>query len=147
MPFPASPFQEKLRRLTFHIMHRLMGGMWKHAKEQGLSMTQVFILRQVQAQQGGCNVSMISEEMGVSNAAISQTLEHLVQQGYILRAEDPQDRRNKRIRLTDKGAQLLETAMEARQQWAQEMEERLSESEKALVTQAFDILLVKMEQE
>jgi len=147
MPNAPSLFQEKFRSLTFHIMHNMMGGLWKHAKERGLSMTQVFILRQIQAQQGGCNVSMISEEMGVSNAAISQTLEHLVQNGYILRAEDPQDRRNKRISLTAQGVEVLAAGMEARQQWALILENRLSESEKALALQAFEILLSKMEQE
>lgn len=142
---PALPsFQEQFRQLTWHIMHQLMSGLWRYAKERGLSMTQVFILRQIHGEQNGCNVSMISEEMGVSNAATSQTLEHLVQQGLVSRIEDPQDRRNKRITLTAQGEQFLQGGLEARQAWLADLEARLTGEEKTLIAQAFDILLAKM---
>ncbi|GAB4482863.1 MAG: hypothetical protein OHK0031_05720 [Anaerolineales bacterium] len=144
MSLVSTPFQEQFRKLTWHIMHQLMSGLWRYAKEHGLSMTHVFILRQIHGEQNGCNVSMISEEMGVSNAAISQTLEHLVQHGLVSRLEDPQDRRNKRITLTAKGEQFLEAGMEARQTWLRDLDTRLSGEEKTLITQAFDILLAKM---
>lgn len=144
MPPVGTPFPEQFRQLTWRIMHQLMSGLWHYAKDQGLSMTHVFILRQIHAEQNGCNVSMISEEMGVSNAAISQTLEHLVQQGLVSRIEDPQDRRNKRITLTAQGEQFLQAGLEARQAWLAELDSRLTEEEKTLIGQAFDILLAKM---
>lgn len=139
-----TPFQQQFRQLTWYIMHQLMSGLWHYAKDQKLSMTHIFILRQIHGEQNGCNVSMISEEMGVSNAAISQTLEHLVQQGLVSRIEDPQDRRNKRITLTSQGEQFLQNSMEARQAWLADLETRLTDAEKALIGQAFDILLEKM---
>jgi len=37
---------------------------------------------------GGSTVSALGDGLGVSNAAASQMLERLVQQGYVLRTED-----------------------------------------------------------
>jgi len=123
-----------------------MRGFWQYAKTQGLSMTQLFLLRQIHVNtRGGCNISLISEQMGVTNAAVSQTLDLLVQQGLVLRIEDPQDRRNKRVLLTDKGEQVLRQSMEAPQTWITDLAARLTDDEKELVTKTFQLLAEKLE--
>jgi DNA-binding MarR family transcriptional regulator len=101
-------------------------------------------LRQIQGEQNGCNVSMIGEQMGVTSAAISQTLDRLVQQGLVSRTEDPQDRRNKRIQLTPRGEQVLSEGLEARQAWIADLDARLTEDEKALIGRALALLAEKL---
>ena len=138
------PFSELFRKVLWQLMHASMRGFWRYAKEHGLSMTQMFLLRQIQGEQDGCNVSMIGEQMGVTSAAISQTLDRLVQQGLVSRTEDPQDRRHKRILLTATGEQVLREAMEARQAWIGDLEARLTEDEKALIGRALTLLAEKL---
>jgi len=144
MTVEVASFSELFRRVLWQLMHVSMRGFWHYAKEHGLSMTQMFLLRQIQGEQDGCNVSMIGEQMGVTSAAISQTLDRLVQQGLVSRTEDPQDRRHKRILLTATGEQVLREAMEARQAWIGDLEARLTEDEKALIARALSLLADKL---
>jgi len=144
MTVEVASFSELFRRVLWQLMHVSMRGFWHYAKEHGLSMTQMFLLRQIQGEQDGCNVSMIGEQMGVTSAAISQTLDRLVQQGLVSRTEDPQDRRHKRILLTATGEQVLREAMEARQAWIGDLEARLTEDEKALIGRALTLLAEKL---
>ncbi len=49
--------------------------------------------------QGTCAISEIAEELGVSTAAASQMVDRMVNDGMILRTEDPNDRRVKLVSL------------------------------------------------
>lgn len=144
MSAETSPFSELFRKVLWRLMHASMRGFWHYAREHGLSMTQMFLLRQLQGERSGCNVSMMGEQMGVTSAAVSQTLDRLVQQGLVSRTEDPQDRRNKRIQLTPKGEQVLREVLEARQAWIADLDARLSEDEKALIGRALALLAEKL---
>ncbi|MGQ9492045.1 MAG: MarR family transcriptional regulator [Anaerolineae bacterium] len=135
-----SSFSELFRKVLWQLMHASMRGFWHYTKEHGLSMTQMFILRQLLGEQGGCNVSMMGEQMGVTSAAVSQALDRLVQQGLVSRTEDPQDRRHKRIQLTPRGKQVLNEGLEARQAWIADLDARLTEDEKALIVRALALL-------
>ncbi len=52
---------------------------------------------------GKSGVSEIGGQMGVTNAAASQAVDRLVHLGLIERTEDPDDRRAKRLTLTQAG--------------------------------------------
>ncbi len=146
MPVETLTSYELLRKVLWRLLHRYLRSLWRYAKDQGLTMSQLFILRQIHAQtQRGCNISLISARMGVTNAAISQTLDHLVQQGLVSRTEDPQDRRNKRILLTAKGEQFLHQSMEASQSWMIDLIEQLTDDEREAVARAFQLLAEKLE--
>jgi DNA-binding MarR family transcriptional regulator len=95
---------------------------------------------------GDSAVSGIGEELGISNAAASQMLDRLVQQGLILRSENPSDRRMKQIVLTDKGRQVLQESIAARQGWFVTLSETLSDSEQEQVIRALNILIEKASQ-
>jgi len=82
----------------------------------------------------------------VTNAAASQMLEHLVQQQMITRSEDPHDRRAKQIVLTDKGRQVLQESIHARQGWLEDLAHTLSPEEKEQVVAALHILIEKTSQ-
>lgn len=144
MSAKAPSFPELFRQVLWQLMHVSMRGFWHYAREHSLSLPQIFILRQLQGEQNGCNISMIGEQMGVTSAAISQTLDRLVQQGLVSRTEDPQDRRNKRILLTAAGERVLREALEARQAWIADLDARLSEDEKALIGRALQLLAERL---
>jgi DNA-binding MarR family transcriptional regulator len=139
-------FQEQFRTALWQLVHISMRGFCRYAREQGLSMPQLLILHRISANtQRGCNVSSISEKMGVTNAAISQTLDHLVQQGLVSRTEDPQDRRNKRILLTPKGEHVLRESMQSRQSWIASLSTRLTQEQKELVLRSIQLLAENIE--
>jgi DNA-binding MarR family transcriptional regulator len=73
-------------------------------------------------------------------------LERLVQQQMITRSEDPNDRRVKQIVLTDKGRQVLQDSIHARQGWLEELARALSPGEQEQVVAALHILIEKASQ-
>jgi DNA-binding MarR family transcriptional regulator len=82
----------------------------------------------------------------VSSAAASQLLERLVQQDLVIRTEDPDDRRVKRIELTGKGRRILEEGLRARQTWLKDLARSLTEEEKQTVQDAMSIMIAKIGQ-
>ena len=103
-------YLEVFERAMGQIMQRSMRSFWQYTKEQGLSMTQMVALRHIHYNQD-CNISQISEELGVTAAASSQLLDRLVQQGLIARRENPNDRRHKQLVLTEKGIFIFSPAL------------------------------------
>ncbi len=58
-----------------------------------------------------CQVSDIARLSESSAAAASQLVERLVQQGLVERREDPENRRIKKLRLTEKSLRLIHEAV------------------------------------
>jgi DNA-binding MarR family transcriptional regulator len=138
----ADPFLVTLQRWIGVFMQRSMRDFMGYARESGLSMAQLGALFQIR-RRGGCGVSELADELGVTSSAASQLLERLVHQGLILRLEDPSDRRVKQVILTDKGLQVLQEAIRARQSWLYDLADTLLDSEKEAVIAALDILIDK----
>lgn len=102
-------------------------------------MTQLNILFRLY-HAGGCGVSDIGEHLGVSNAAASQTVDRLVQLGFLERTENPNDRRAKQLRLTLKGQQLIHDSIEVRRHWIEDLIQALSPQEREAIAQGLVIL-------
>lgn len=114
------------------------------SRRSGLSMSQVGALFRISK---GCSgVSDVGEELGVSSAAASQMLDKLVQQGFILRTEDPRDRRAKQIALTEKGQQVLQESIHSKQEWMDELANLMTPVEQEQVLAALKILIDKTRQ-
>lgn len=127
------------------LMRNRMRNFLLQARESGLSMSHFSALFHVH-RIGSCGVTEIGDHLGVTSAAASQMLERLVQQGLVLREEDAEDRRVKRIELTEKGQQIIEEAIQARQSWLSQLAETLTESEKETLTADLRILIDKARQ-
>ena len=136
----TDPFVTTLRTWIDIFMHRSMRNFIHYAKESGLSMSQIGALFRIR--HGASGVSDIGDDLGVTSAAASQMLDRMVQQGLIVRSEDPHDRRVKNLVLTDKGQQILDEGMQARQQWIEELADLLTIDEKE---QALGVLYVLIE--
>lgn len=121
-------------------MTRSMQRFMAQARESGFSMPQMGALMRIH-RQGPLPMSEISKEMGTTLAATSQLLDRLVQQGLITRTEDPDDRRVRNVALTDRGRELLEASLRARQRWVEDLSHTLTEPELETVTEALHILV------
>ena len=139
------PFDAALQEWVAVFMRRSMHSFIRYARQSGLSMSQINTLVHIH-HAGGSGVTDLGEHLGISNAAVSQLLERLVQQGLILRYEDPADRRAKKLTLTDKGAQTLQEGIHARQGWLHDLSATLSTAEKEQVAAALKILIDKTRQ-
>jgi DNA-binding MarR family transcriptional regulator len=121
-------------------IHRSMRHFMWYAREHGLSMSQLGALFLVR-RKGGCGVTDLGDDLGVTSSAASQMLERLVQQELVLRSEDPSDRRVKQILLADKGFQVVEESMHARQRWVSDLAQNLSDAEKGTIIPALNLLI------
>jgi DNA-binding MarR family transcriptional regulator len=144
MPEP-DPFLSVLYRWMEVSMRRSMRNFLHYSREIGLSMSQISVLFHLRRMRS-CGVTDLGDHLGVSSAAASQLLERLVQQGLILRSEDPQDRRVKQIVLTDKGRQVIEAGVAARQDWLVDLADSLSAPEKQQIGLALNLLVDKASQ-
>ncbi len=142
---PADPLYLALREWWKFFMRRSMRDFVVHTKEVGLTPSHFAVLGRID-HEGAQGVSDIGDHLGISNAAASQMLDRLVQQGLITRSEDPHDRRAKQLLLTDKGRQQLHKMMAARMGWLEEMAASLSPTEREQVTAAINILNEKASQ-
>ena len=132
-------FTKSIRAWMDIFMHRSMRGWGRYAKSTGLSMHQVSLLMQLNYR-GACGMSEISGRFDVTPAAASQLVDKLVQSGYIQREEDPNDRRAKLLNLTDKGREVIRQGIDERYRWVDELTEKLTEDERARISEALDIM-------
>ena len=135
----STQITQPLRAWMDVFMHRSMRGWNQFAKSTGLSMPQFSILMQLHYK-GACGMSAISERFDVSAAAASQLVDKLVQAGYIERTEDPSDRRAKLLKLSANGAKLVETGIQERYRWMDELTSRLSAAEQTKISEALILL-------
>jgi len=137
-------FSETVRQWMDTFMHRSMGGWAQYVKASGFSMPQFMILLHVHYKES-CSISDLSEKMDTSNAAASQLVDKLVQAGLLERAEDPNDRRAKKVALSPKGKRLIKQGIEERYRWVEQLEANLSEAEKNKVNEALTLMIRAVE--
>ncbi len=73
----------------------------------------------------------IADEIYVSKSTLSEMIDRLSRDGYLERADDPSDRRNTIVALTERGRQRAEAAMEEHAREVEFLFRPLSEPEKA----------------
>jgi len=139
------PFNQAIRSWMDVFMHRSMRGWGLYAKSTGLSMPQFGVMMQLH-HKGACGMSEVSERFEITPAAASQLVDKLVQSGFIVREEDPSDRRAKVLNITDKGRELIQRGIEERYRWVDQLVETLTAEQKAKVSEAL-VLLTEAAQE
>lgn len=139
-------FEQAIRSWMDMFMHRSMRSWHLFAKSTGLSMPQFSILMQLH-HRGDCGIGDIGASFDITNAAASQLVDKLVQSGLIQREEDPNDRRAKRLSLTEKGRKLIRQGMEERHRWVDQLAAELTAQERDTVIEALRILTERAKQE
>ena len=105
---------EELLALWHHLMKGQSRTMFALLDELDLSMSHIKAL-QVLAD-CGCELSVkeVSEQLGLSLPGASRAVDALLRRGYLERREDEQDRRMKRIGITDAGRDVSRRIVGAR---------------------------------
>lgn len=129
-----------LRQWAEVFMHHSMRDFRQFTRASGLSMSQLGTLFHLY-HCGTCGVSDIGGHLGVTNAAASQMIDRLVQLGLLQRYENPIDRRNKSLVLTDEGRALIGESIEARRRWMQDLTTALTPDQQATIASALTELI------
>lgn len=132
-----------LRRWMEIVMTRSMHDYAHYVKNSGLSMPQFRLLMQLYYQGAACGISQISGEMSITNAAASQLVDKMVQNGLLMRSEDPNDRRAKQVTISERGREFVKNGIEQRYLWVNELAEQLNPEERDSVSQALTLLADK----
>lgn len=141
MPNPT-PWVTTFQEWMDLFLRRSMREFIRYAKRSGLSISQIGALFHIH-RAGDCGVSDLGDVLGITSAAASQMLERLVQQGLVIRTESPHDRRARKITLTDKGCQVLQESIYARQSWTNDLPRLLSPAEQEQIIAALTLLIAK----
>ncbi len=109
---------EELLQNMHAMRHKLMVG-YTAKKEVPITPSQGFVLRFV-AKNSSVNVKAIAESLHISSSAATQLIDGLVGNGYLVRKDNPDDRRVSALSLSEKAHKLFK---EFKEQSVQKMTE------------------------
>jgi DNA-binding MarR family transcriptional regulator len=136
---PTKELTDVVREWTEVYMHRSGRDFKRFMKETDLSFSQISVLMRLK-HGGSSGVSEIGDQLGITNAAASQTVDRLVNLGLVERTEDPVDRRAKRLALTPEGRRLIEEGIQVRSQWVEGLTDALTPEQQELIINALILL-------
>lgn len=129
------PFVEAFHTLVGLFMTRSMRDMERCSRQHGFAPVHFRVLMHLHYRQP-FNISDISDHLGITPAAASQLVQRLVEPGLIDRVEDPNDRRIKRISLTEAGESLVQEVIALRRQWMETVAAEFDPAERARMVEA-----------
>ncbi len=103
---PVERLTSCMRQLHRLVSDQLMGSLQSELQGEDVSFTQMTALYKVRAF-APISVTVLAEQLGVSLPATSQLIQELVGRKLMERRENPQDRREKLLALSEKGQQFL----------------------------------------
>lgn len=112
------------------------------ASDYGLTVEQFYVLRHIR--RGARTVSDLAAARRISNSAISQSVEVLVEKGLLSRSSQQGDRRFVYLALTEEGDKILSAIFEKNHAWMEEKLASLSSEELKTVIQALNLLEEKI---
>jgi DNA-binding MarR family transcriptional regulator len=121
------------------LMHRVASA---HAPEfvgVGVTMSQAKVLYLVQAEPD-MRMSDLAGRLGVTLPSISGVVDRLVDQGLLSRRDDPADRRQALVRISDAGIDQLELFRELNARQVRALLARLDMADLAVIERALDVL-------
>ena len=110
-----------------------------------LTMTQIKLLHQLELATRELTLKEAAELVPVSLPACSRTVDDLVRRGMVRRHEDVDDRRMKRISLTDAGSSIIRKLNAARLSGLEQFTQSLNEDERRTLAGALHELLQRSE--
>lgn len=103
---PVERLTACMRQLHRLVSDQMMGHLQSELQGEDVSFTQMTALYKVRAF-APISVTALAEHVGVSLPATSQLIQELVGRALMDRRENPQDRREKLLALSEKGQQFL----------------------------------------
>ena len=139
---PRQPLEEEILE-RFHTLMRHVAE--SHATEflgTDVTMSQAKALYLLSVRPGA-TMSSIAAELGVGASAVSGLVDRLVALGYVKRREDPGDRRQQLVTITDAGTATLDSMREMRAQVTLRLLQGLEDDE----LEAFRTSLIALDRE
>lgn len=137
---PNTQLATDLRRWIEALAVRSMYAWRRFVKDAGLSVPQFGVLIHLY-HHGPCDMRALREHLEITSAGVSQLVDRLVQSGLLVRFEDPDDRRVRRITLTAEGRALLEQSIRERFRWVDALLTSLGQEERKMLGQILPALL------
>jgi DNA-binding MarR family transcriptional regulator len=100
--------------LLKHLMGSTNREFFGALQDAGISFSQLKCLGLLANADTSVSLGALSEELGLSLAAVSRGVDGLVQRGQVKRQEDPSDRRSKLVTLTARGRATYERVLAVR---------------------------------
>ena len=147
VPEVSPEAQETAARISALLRHLFLydrGNMLRVIEESGLSMTQckaVLELGGLGEAREARQVSDLAETLGVSVPSMSRAVDGLVKKRLATRVEDAEDRRVKRVAITDRGKQLVDTLLVVRQAGIEAFAASLTAAQRRKLDAAVDSLM------
>jgi len=147
VPEVSEAEQDTAARVSALLRHLFLydrGNMLRVIEESGLSMTQckaVLELGGLGEAREARQVSDLAETLGVSVPSMSRAVDGLVKKRLATRVEDAEDRRVKRVAITDRGKQLVDTLLVVRQAGIEAFAASLTAAQRRKLDAAVDSLM------
>ena len=135
-----------LYALAAYLMRNANLGTFDAIAELDLSFTQIKTLCALELDGVDRSVKALADSLGLSLAATSRAVDGLYERGLVQREEDPDDRRMKRVRLTDEGRRVPRALNEARLSALHGFVDSLDEEEAATLGEALALIASRREE-
>lgn len=104
----ASVSRKDVSRVIVEFMPRIIRGIHiGFLSDRAVTQTQFFVVTAIHASRR-CSMRVLAESMHISMPTISGIVDRLVKSGYVLRQEDPSDRRLVVVELSSRGKLLIQ---------------------------------------
>ncbi len=103
-----------------------------------LTVEQFQLLRRIR--RGIASVSALAESSQTSRSAVSKAVDGLVNKGLVSRSQDPNDRRNIPLALTEEGQRVMNAIYQETEQWLAGKLSRLTSRELSGLLETLDVL-------
>jgi DNA-binding MarR family transcriptional regulator len=147
VPDASAEAQETAARISALLRHLFLydrGNLLRVIEESGLSMAQCKTLLEL----GGLGeasearqVGELAETLGVSVPSMSRAVDGLVKKRLATRVEDPEDRRVRRVAITERGKKLVDTLVVVRQAGMETFAASLTGAQRRKLDAAVDALM------
>jgi DNA-binding MarR family transcriptional regulator len=140
-PNVASPLANDLYALVVYMHKNCNADLFEAVGALELTLTQIKLLHHLDDAPSPISLTHVAELVHVSLPAASRTVDDLVRRGFAVREEDADDRRMKRVTITDAGRAVIRRLNAARLSGLQQFVDGLNDPERGALASALGQLL------
>ncbi|MDD5679959.1 MAG: MarR family transcriptional regulator [Candidatus Omnitrophica bacterium] len=126
---PLSEFADRVGSIMSVLMRNFLKQQTDKFYQMKITIPQFAILNFLSTE-GEHKMTDMAKFMNVSTAAVTGIIDRLTKSGYVTRKHDPDDRRIVRVKLTDKGIDLVKKSFHQRRQMIIDMFGKISQKER-----------------
>lgn len=148
MQVPVSPATELADELLVFVTHLMKGSqsdVLQVAAELDLSMSQLRALHVLEGAERPLALFELAERVGLSVAAMGRAIDGLVRVGLATRTEDREDRRVKRLAVTERGSDAILRLAAARREAVRRFSSTLTDDQRNALSRALAPILARPE--